>query len=839
MAREKVEGRIGNDDVVLNNAASEATLEQLLEQMQKMAKAQGLSDKASKERQKTTNDLNKAQKDQVKSYESLQEEIDNSTNALQDFRSGLGGLAGAFGSLVKGVGSLVSGAYSLTESFMLGGDRISDFFGGLPVFGTVSKALEENINTYRSISTVGASFGNSLQDMRLSAARARISLEGFQSLVSNNAETLAIFGSNVSSGAREFSQFAGDFRESAVGERFLGMGYTIESLNDRLAGYLELEARRGRLENMSRDQLIAGSENYLETIEELSKITGMQRDEAEQNILAQQQDARLRRMEANLSGEELQNFRGSVAMFDKLTPGLSTAMKDLIDGVPQTDEAIGLIQALGPESDNFIRVMQRMGRGEFSPEEARNQLARFGPAIERTLRSLDPSTIQAISQAIPDFGNALNLGVEIQRLNNDAQEGITQDEIDRRRRITSALGNFEQTVAGVRSRLLEQFVESDIFKRIQRNFGNLAEALTGERVRSFLNFAILPALETFDNVLENFISDIKDRGLGPAIKTAIADIVQNIRAYLFGGELQTTRTVPLAGKDEFLEIDINDREVQKGLISKFTEGLSNWYDTSGLQDVFRKMADDMVGALRDKLFGETFDYAETQELIAKRLVRDRQKSMLGVAEQTGGEVAILENGAVVNPKYADATGQDYETMNLSPEDLNRIRNTVTLMEQEVTRMENRQKGAFPGFNNGTLGVKGNLLQDFGSGTPVMLHGREAVLTETQLANLSEGALNVGARNTVSTLNQRLSKIEDSKSTRMIAEAIMELKEVTSATQKTSTSANSQTNLEGKLDQLNSTMNEVAAILHNTHDVSKRQLNTTKSMTGNMLQGAPV
>ena len=59
-------------------------------------------------------------------------------------------------------------------------------------------------------------------------------------------------------------------------------------------------------------------------------------------------------------------------------------------------------------------------------------------------------------------------------------------------------------------------------------------------------------------------------------------------------------------------------------------------------------------------------------------------------------------------------------------------NAVPMRGNEITGFSMMQRNRMRKFNQGTLGNGGELLQDFGDGTPVMLHGKEAVLTEEQL-----------------------------------------------------------------------------------------------------------
>ncbi len=58
---------------------------------------------------------------------------------------------------------------------------------------------------------------------------------------------------------------------------------------------------------------------------------------------------------------------------------------------------------------------------------------------------------------------------------------------------------------------------------------------------------------------------------------------------------------------------------------------------------------------------------------------------------------------------------------------------------------------------GSLGETGNLLENFGSGTMAVLHGREAVLTEDQLKNLALGSKNQGIETMVNTVKNSIPK----------------------------------------------------------------------------------
>jgi len=726
MAKETVEGTIGNEKVVLNNAATEATLVTLVETFEKMSKARGEKPADVRKKQKEAEKYARSQKKAAEETEDFSGQIEASTNALQDFRSGLGKVGGALGFVASSLTGLVSGTYNLVESFMLGGNRISSFLGDVPLLGTFADVLDENIDTYRNISNVGASFGNSLEEFRLTAARARLPLESFQNLVKNNAETLAIFGSNVSSGAKRFASFSGAFRESDVGERFMGMGMTVEDLNDRLAGYIELQARQGRLERLSQQQLTDGATQYLEELEALTKITGMERDQAEQAMLAQQQEARLRVMRGEIEGEEARSrFDANMALLDQLGP-LGTAFKDLADGAVNTEDAQNALAVLGPRA---LTLAQQMGRGAISAEESRNQLAEFGPQIERFARQVGVQGLQQLGMNAQSLAMILDEGARLQRLNNNAQEDLTDEEIKIRNRATEVLNSFEQTVSSVRSRIVDVFLTNRAWQTSVDNLEEFAKLIGPENISGLLDQHLTPALERFNSWFDNFLNDIRDIGLTSAITNAVADLFNNIKTFIFGGERVVKVSRPSPSGDFFQE-EVS-REERQGLISKFADGFSNWYDESGLKSVFERMAQDITNFFATAITGRKLDEDE-------KLSREEKKRLnnLNIANEMGDDLSDEQMAELEQLKsvYERNRAIEMGLIGLIPGVKGEGESGIGLFKGPLSR-----RTGSPGIEN------------FGEGTPAMLHGREAVLTEDQLFKMARGTFAAGSNIAVNNL----------------------------------------------------------------------------------------
>jgi len=839
MAKETVEGSIGDEKVVLNNAASEATLVTLVETFEKMSKARGEKPSDVRKKQKEAEKYANSQKQAAEETEDFSGQIEASTNALKDFRSGLGKVGGALGFVASSLTGLVSGTYNLVESFMLGGNRISSFLGDVPLLGTFADVLDENINTYRNVSNVGASFGNSLEEFRLTAARARLPLESFQHLVKNNAETLAIFGSNVSSGAKRFASFSGAFRESDVGERFMGMGMTVEDLNDRLAGYIELQARQGRLERLSQQQLTDGASQYLEELEALTKITGMERDQAEQAMLAQQQEARLRIMRGEIEGEEARSrFDANMALLDQLGP-LGTVFKDLADGVANTEDAQNALAVLGPRA---LTLAQQMGQGALSAEESRNQLAQFGPQIERFARQVGVQGLQQLGMNAQSLAMILDEGARLQRLNNNAQEDLTDEEIRIRNRATEVLNSFEQSVSSIRSRVIDVFLTNRAWQTSTDYLERFSKLIGPENLSGLLDQHLTPALEKFNTWFDNFLDDVEDIGLTSAITNAVSDLLNNLKTYIFGGERVKTVT-RLSPRGDFIQEEVI-REERQGLISEFAVGMNNFIQSEEVQSIFQNMAEKIVEIFHSAFGRDQF----VDELLAKILPGSggstgQIQTILGklnagqqISQEEADQIKIFsrETARLRNiqeggfNKFLGLTGQifgsvtdpfeDYLGTDATPEELKRWAENA--LEQSRLLEENQ-------MSTGSGGIK-----DFSNGQLAMLHGREAVLTERQLFNMANGAFSAGRTTNMPQADQTLRRREQNRSNEMLISAITDLKDNNTAT----TDNNSQTannDLTQKVDQLNTTMQDVLTVLINSHDVGKRQLQSFRNSGDNL------
>lgn len=470
-------GNVGDGGV-----ASEATLQALLKAFDKLAKGQGADARKAKDAaEKYHTEVKKGITVVTKNREALNEQteaLDDATKATNAFGRGLTGL------LVSGITTLAGSAFNLAKEFAFGGNEISDFTQHIPVLGTVlgpfANLIDNSVSSFRDLSSSGASFNNSILEMRLAAANTQLSLDEFQSFVTANSENLRLLGGTVTEGTMRFVNINKAIKASGDFDSLRNLGFSVGEINEGLADYTTLQSRLGFLQGQSTTQLAAGSAAYLKQIDLLAKVTGKQREEIQASIESNAADASFRAIAKSLESQfgpdsqQIKNFTTSMGLIDSIGGSTAIALKDLADGVPQTEEAIALVNAAGPE---IMEAMKLVAAGA-DPQVLTDALDAAGKSIDGFAGEGGDAAafISAIRESNPALAAILD---ESYKLREVGRANLTdaEDEQAKRAAITGELLTFEDKIRQVRSTLEKAILESNVFD----NFVNgLTEILSGE-----------------------------------------------------------------------------------------------------------------------------------------------------------------------------------------------------------------------------------------------------------------------------------------------------------------------------------------------------------------------
>jgi hypothetical protein len=524
-----VTGTFGDEKVVLNNAATEATLELLLKSIKNIP---GASPADKKKLQKNTEELAESTGNASDDLDDLATAADEAEGSLSSIGSGFSKVGGAIGGFAVGMFNATSKITDLAAGFMTGSDRLSDLTEGIPIIGQITSALDANLDVYRQVSSVGATFGNSMADMRIAAARSEMSLTGFQDMISNNAESMAVLGGTVSDGAARFGRLSQELRTSDVGQQFMGMGMTMSDLNEGMADFISLQARQGRIGQMTDRELREGTQGYIEELDKLARITGKSRKEQADLIAQNQAQANVAAMRSKLEGERLQNFDASMAAASGISSEFGTVMADLGDGVAQTEFA----QKLQSQVPEFGTLAEQMAAGEVSSEEFAQRIQQLAPQLEGFRDELGGAATSALmGQA--GFDSLLAGITDISNFAaKAANPGEVEEEQKRRNTITEELGGFSQTITSIRSRITEAFLTSGVFESITDTLGGFLDHLSeNEGSIDGIMKGILDAMQPVVDWFSNLISDIQEFGFKDTLVKLFGDITDVIKTTLFGG----------------------------------------------------------------------------------------------------------------------------------------------------------------------------------------------------------------------------------------------------------------------------------------------------------------
>lgn len=699
-------------------------------------------------------------------------------------------VTGAFGELAKttvnaGKGVLdftkylLDGGQSVTESLKIFSNNFKDFNGGvLTNFSSrligmtedVVNFVESGIPVFRELSASGASFNNSVIDIKAAAAGAGLTLNEFGDLISRNTTLLSGLGKGAYEGTQIFSNFSRSLMQSSFADDLMQLGYTTRELNDLTAIRISNMSREEFLSRGENDQLRATKE-LAEQMDAMAKLTGQSRREMQQKLRDSMADGQV------LAGLELKKLQNVKDVDDKIQaiqlaiPGrMGKLVEEMITaGRPLTEETRRLMGTLSPELQRSISQMIS------TFDNGNTDQVRAQADVIRTLRAQQVGsreTLELGAQGVDVFRESVAEYLRLSRAVGSTADALsTPEEIARKQREALAA---EQAV---RNGSTQAVIE------LQNRMRNATDAIYQGFILP-LNEKVRPELEGFATVLRDINKSSPDSTTPDA---AFSNrMTEFLRENLFGAASRVIDELRVNYQDSPPPVPFEDPRVQQA--NQKLVDLIESNDFKNLMLANRASEQDasarrlLEGALKENRAEQTTqileDFARTQGKSVEEVLTTAASQTNGVANLIRDLQRYNRDLITVFRDVENAQRQQDRAREGAIRDENRGIDTggnvgISLTEMLRNSFDNikeintgnidtiRATGNINAVSRrtGSLGMTNRLIEDFGEGTLAVLHGREGVITEDQLIDIIQGVKNTVLENSVMTMRSSLENLE--------------------------------------------------------------------------------
>jgi hypothetical protein len=262
--------------------------------------------------------------------------------------------------VVEGLGSAISG---LTQAVIpYAGDGLAKLGdAATDVAKFLVTRLGQAVGTFQKVSRTGGVASGGLDTLAERALQANLSLNGFGRLVTTNASALAKLEGSVFSGVDTFSGVTGQLTQNGqFAQSLRRLGLTAEEIGEMTGDFLTRQTRLGRAQQMDQNQLARASAQYVTELDQLSKLTGVQRkalaDQQQQLLSETRFRARYEQISASMGEESAKRMMSFVQTLEAQSPQVAAAVKDIFatGGVPITDAGKQLMVLAGGQIQNVL-----------------------------------------------------------------------------------------------------------------------------------------------------------------------------------------------------------------------------------------------------------------------------------------------------------------------------------------------------------------------------------------------------------------------------------------------------------------------------------------------------
>ena len=658
--------------IEIENAAEEATLKAILDQM-------GAQATNTNTLQGSTTKLGKTFTETGKSATMLSKSFSALGGVTRKLISGLGSVAKLGSATVEFSTSLVQTQPKMKDLAGAIKGITGDFLGLGSALVALVSMIESNYDAFRTLSKTGIAFGDRVQSLQTDFAALGVDLAHMTKVLGQAAPELAVLGT-ASRGARlslEMNQEA--FNQHSMMLQTYGM--TFEEQQERFQAFFNQNALAFQRGTMSQQQVINLSGDYARYLRQLSELTGKQADEIQQSMDKANLNKGFQTFMSGLDAETRQRLSKVVqtaeAGFGEA--GAEAAMAAIMGVGPVTDAAANLTAIL-PGFNQTLQNSVAAGKNFAGSQEDFNKMlmsdfnamansnldfVRSNSVLAGTLHLMGDPMGQALSNAI----NGVNL---FQGSMSDLESNLGKTD-----GATNLFNQLNKSIAEVRKAFADLFTEilgSPEFQQAMETFA--------EKIKE-----AAPAIKAFLERLTTDLNPFTEEGrakIMEGLMELISKIGKTLNDAILGGGSATESNIASGGS-------INN----------------SWWDKilgtgAGIdKDLFRRQAG-VAGEGRGGLTGifDGMGISSYLDTVYEELQKEGVKS--GDAKQK------IKDGL---KKYIESNyqGADKE-----------------VMIQFLDGFINDKIQELPSYFFGT-GKGGNLFENFGKGKLAMLHGNEAVI----------------------------------------------------------------------------------------------------------------
>ena len=312
----------------------------------------------------------------------------------------------AFNGIVDTATGIMGG---LAKTIPVFGDAIADVAKGL---GEAAKmavdALDNTAKSFVEIGKVGGLTAKGMSGVREQFIRSGLTLQSFQKQVVENSQTLAKFRGLTGEGANEFASIVGNLTQG-TDDSLRRMGFNAEEMAQSTGAFLTQQTRLGRSQQMTQQQLTAGTIQYAQELDELTKVTGLSRDAIQKQQDAALSESRFRANYETLMAQGKEKEAKALMAFQSqmqaIGPELGQGARDLASGAANTDAARKLLASTGGAAQDIVA---QITAGNIDQYEAAKQLQAASRSVGNAARD-NARFVDKANSAFVDFSQQADL----------------------------------------------------------------------------------------------------------------------------------------------------------------------------------------------------------------------------------------------------------------------------------------------------------------------------------------------------------------------------------------------------------------------------------------------